>query len=422
MGFNFDITESYPTSIVRLICLTGVLPYYHLEQAFSEERLTKRHFGTFNKKNNRRALVSSLRDLKKADIVDVVGKEHLKRIWLTSPSETKTALNNEYESGEEIVENSFYPYSEHYRFMHAKESGKRYEKNRVIREIRISDCVMMLYRANVEFMIRVEEEKDLQKPPLTYGWDTDSKMIYPFEDGNKSYFYFSKEVKSADWEIGKTISQNYFTGFIVSNGGIYLMYSAYHGNLKLSHQGEQKSQHVTSELVMQTFHAKERINQKDVNAVIVVKDYTMLYRLIALNGKGQRSKRTTELGTFKNIFHSVHCLPMTNRGEKQLSFILKRNWKYIANSLIFGKENLNNFYNFDAFYEDEKIYAIQFIDNDIIKLTRIMFFSQDSALKQDATFKIYHLPEQKEFLEKIIRELQIELVEISEEVIEKLFH
>lgn len=425
MGFNFDIIESYPTSIIRLICLTGTLPYYLIEHAFSDERSTIKHTSKSNKKNVRRNLIDALKRLREDDIVQLVGKGQMKRIWLSNPNEKKarkilSETGKVWQSGEEIVEDYFYPYSEQYRFMIPNYKHKSYGANNVRRELRISDCIIMLYKANVEFMKRVEEEKELEKPELTYGWDREGKMSYPFTDHNKSYFYFSKEVKAADWEIGKTISLNYFVGFIVSNGGIYLMYSAYHGNLKMSQQGEQKSQHVCSELVMQTFKTEERINQKDVDAVIVVKDYEMLYKLIALNGKGKRSKNTTELVNFKNVFSSVHCFPMDKRGEKQFSFILNRNWKYIVNSLLFGKENLKNFYNFDAFYEEEMIYAIQFVDNDISKLTRIMFFAQDSAIKKDATFKIYHLPEQKEFLIKIIREIDIELVEIDEDSIVKL--
>lgn len=408
MTFYFGKQNSHLEQLFYNVSLAGNLPYYL----------------TYELEGNRQTLLRQLKKLRERNLMELDGNGKNKNIRFTR-------------KGISYLEYYYPQWVPQYDFM-TNNRRRVYNIPRKIRQFRRADVTVFLRDTNVRFIVdQIDELKHLQKPELTYeNPKTNPKYIegsypnYPFDKNTSPLFYFSNEIKATSPYVSKDIQQTNFIGAMLSNGGVYTFYSAYFGVLSMMKQGEGKSPHKTRDVFQRSFtmdsDTRENFMRQKNNAVIIVKDFENLYRLV-LEEEDEDSKQKTkveyskrvELNSAERSFASIHGLTLDTLGRNILQMLATEHWSYLLGLILFGDKNQAT----DSSIHDSLVrrnnkdtMAIEFVSQDMKKLQHFINVSFRNQ-RDDLEYEVHALKEQIPMLQKAITDYNapVKIIEISED-------
>lgn len=406
MPFYFGKQNSHLEQLFYNVSLTGAFPYYL----------------TFELEGNRQSLLRQLKTLQDGRYAEIEGNGKHKHIYLTR-------------KGNQILEEYYPQWVPHYDFM-TNNRRRRYEITKKIRQFRRADVIVFLRDTNVRFVTdQIEELRYLKKPELTYeNPKTNPEYLeghypsYPLDQKTPSLFYFSNEIKGTSPYVSKDIQQTNFIGAMLSNGGVYVFYSAYFGVLSMMKQGEGKAPHKTRDVFQRSFsmdtNTREDFMRQKNNAIIIVKDFESLYRLVLEEDEESKQKtkvaysKRVELNSAERSFNSIHGLTLDTLGRNILQMLTAEEWRYLLGVILFGGENLateSSIHDSLIRRKDKDTMAIEFVSQDMKKFQHFLNVSFRNQ-RDDIEYEVHALTEQIPMLKKAIKDYDapVKIVEISE--------
>ena len=255
------------------------------------------------------------------------------------------------------------------------------EKHR-LRNFRIAGTIALCKMAGYEY--RPYGLPLLRFPKWNgYYWEKEDKKVKRFSD--YPCMYPVRELKGGgNEELKKTVFTR-ITGAIFTGGQVYPLYNLGNEMQKLWENSEIKMKRILSELNL--------VNGGEWNAyscVFLTNDGMIAIKTLRYIYNKRKNKKKDHSGT--EFYSSVHWIPLTEEGARQLRFFSIPYWTRKIEKVLFA--NATTYFNVSYGYWLEDMYQHSFLSGDIAQL--ICF--KKTVLKTEEPFLIYCFPHQVSFL------------------------
>jgi hypothetical protein len=227
--------------------------------------------------------------------------------------------------------------------------------------------------------------------------------------------YPVRELKGGENEELKKTVFTRVTAAIFTGGQVYPLYNLGDEVQKLWENSEIKMKHLLSEL--------NSANGGECNAhscIFLANDGMTAVKSLRYIYNKRTNKKKDNSGT--EFYYSVHWVPLTEEGARQLYFFSIPDWISKIERVLFGDSK--SYFNVSYGYWREDMYQHSFLSGDIAQL--ICF--KKTVLKTEEPFLIYCFPHQVSFLKTFfgdrvaLRVIKLEQIENLLKVEELLIH
>ncbi len=339
---------------------------------------------------DRETYTNSIRRLRNNGIVTI------KRIG----SEFVATLSDFGTTNEQYIEN-FIPYLGTYtRFIALKSKSLGWYKSKrhktdAIKAFRYSEIVMLLKGTSIRTLTE-------DKPRLYAGEKVEN---------NDAYFYSDSEVKELvggttlidnENEDDKFLVTTRAQGFIVSQGGVYLVYhSGKEQRLAWAVAQEQQMKFRTANLIAKSFSTK--LDFFEINDCIILADEDRPFVEMFLDEDLSPKRKTafTKRVSIENGFANTYFLPYSKQGRFMTDFMSKKQWK---------EDMFNYFLEDDSSLKKAKVGSVADFhsgENPVLlfcipNATRLYKFLLNAEIS-DKEYHIYCFDFQVDFLNEVVK-------------------
>mgnify|MGYP001060651300 CR=1 FL=1 len=255
------------------------------------------------------------------------------------------------------------------------------------RNYRVAECLMMLFRAGIEF-------RPYFLPKLQ---NEDIKLVVP----RRACFYLSKDLKKLNFnELPKTQFTR-IAGLMFIDRQPFAVYNTRSSLMKWNGAGESKT--------VSGMESVARMNagcEKIDSALVFYETEKIAIETV----RDVKAHEHLDLG-FMKIYPKLYLIPLGDEGVRQLKFFLIPKWRDRAVKYLFKDDaDLSPYFDFDAIVDGMKMLC--FLDGDIARLIRF----KNSVMHENCEFGVVCFPHQ----EKIIREFFIVEVPIRVVTMEEI--